>query len=134
MKSFGLQFVKDTLLELDPSVRDESDETYKTAVVLLSAIVRGTEAIDLATFTGVPIEFVARIRQRMIRAELWTDLEADCDHWEVAPGVVSMTTFWTDVLVGEGLVVRQWDEEIGQYRYCAASHAPQKDELTDKVN
>lgn len=124
MKSNKLKFVKDTLLEMDPSLRDtEPDDSYDTALVLLSALAKGTDSSRLAAFTGLPLEFVAAIRQRMIRAELWTEVAVCCDHWEVAQGVVSTSAFWSDVLVAEGCVVRRWDEDSGEYRYWAVDYA-----------
>jgi len=43
---------------------------------------------------------------------------------EVAEGVVSMSAFWADVLVAEGLILRRWDPGGGDYRYAHALHAP----------
>ena len=102
--------------------------------MLLSALACGPDTSRLAAFTGLPEDFIVTIRQRMIRAELWIELTICCDHWEVGAGVVSMGAFWSDVLVAEGLVIRQWDEESGDYRYFAAVYAPCGAELTDYVS
>jgi len=34
-----------------------------------------------------------------------------------------MSAFWADVLVAEGLVLRRWDPDSGDYRYAHALHA-----------
>jgi hypothetical protein len=66
MKSIDLQFVKDTLLDLDPSLDgSETDEMYNTALVVLSAVSCGPDVTRLAAFTGLPEAFVAAIRPRM---------------------------------------------------------------------
>ena len=118
VKATDLRLVKETLLELDASLAGtEEDESYKTALVLLSALACAPDTTRLAEFTQLPREFVAPIRQRMIRAQLWTESDACCDHWYVADGVFCTTFFWLDVLVAQGLVVRQWVEEEGEYRY-----------------
>jgi len=38
-------------------------------------------------------------------------------------GSGSMSAFWADVLVAEGLVLRRWDPDSGDYRYAHALHA-----------
>jgi hypothetical protein len=135
VKAIDLEFVKATLLELDPSLEgSEEDESYNTALVLLSALACGPCTMRLAEFTKLPPEFVATIRQRMIRAQLWTELDVCCDHWYVAAGVVSITAFWLDVLIAQGLAVRKWGEEEGQYRYWHVASAPEREQREDRVN
>jgi len=124
MKPVDLQFVKHILSEIDPSLDgSQQNEAYNAALTVFSAIVCGPDPRGLAAFTGLPIEVVATIRERMIRAELWTELDVNCDHWFVAEDVVSSTAFWVDVLVAEGLLVRNWDEAEGDYRYCDSAYA-----------
>lgn len=128
MNSIDLQFVKDTLLDLDPSLDgSETDEVYNTALVVLSALSCGPDVTRLAAFTGLPEAFVAAIRPRMIRAELWTDVSVSCDHWLFGEHNVDLVTFWVDVLIAEGLVIREWDENEGEYWYCATEYAPDQE-------
>ena len=136
MKAIDLEFVKATLLELDPSLEgsEEEGESYNTALVLVSALVCGPCTTRLAEFTKLPPEFVATIRQRMIQAELWTELAACCDHWYVAAGLVHTTAFCLDVLIAQGIAVRQWSEEEGQYRYWHVASAPEREQREDRVN
>jgi len=89
--------------------------------------------VRLAGFTGLPQDFVAAIRVRMVQAELWTELDVFSDHWNVAEGVFNTTAFWLDVLIAEGLAVRRWDEGVGHYLYIAAAHAPNSNAAA-KVN
>ena len=68
MKAIDLQYVKDILLELDPTLKNcEASDTYNTAIVLLAALTYGPDAMRLADFTRLPYELVATIRQRMMR-------------------------------------------------------------------
>jgi hypothetical protein len=135
MKRIDLRFVKDTLSELDPTLdHDKRNASYNTALVLLSALVCGPNTGRLAAFTELRTDFVDAIRQRMIQAELWTDSDVLCDHWFVRDNVVSLSAFWSDTLVGEGLVVRRWDEEVGNYRYCAVEFATAGSGGQPKVN
>jgi hypothetical protein len=88
MKRIDLKFLKETLLELDPSIEGTKEgESYKTALVLLAAIACGPDTTRLADVTELPREFVAKIRQRMIRAQLWTEVDVCCDHWYVSDGM-----------------------------------------------
>jgi hypothetical protein len=124
LKNLDLQFVKDTLSELDPSLDgSEQSESYMTALVLVSALVQGPNVRRLAVFTGVPEQFVERIRERMVRAELWDEIDVFSDHWFGEGNMVSMTALWLDILIAQGLVIREWDEEAGEYRYCHAAYA-----------
>jgi len=135
VKATDLRLVKETLLQLDPSLAGtEEDERYKTALLLLSALACAPDTTRLAEFTQLPREFVAPIRQRMIRAQLWTESDGCCNHWYVADGVFCTTFFWLDVLVAQGLVVRQWDEEVGEYRYWDEEFAPQRERCDERVN
>ena len=59
----------------------------------------------------------------MIRAELWTEFGVRYDHWFVTENLICITAFLVDVLVGQGLAVRRWDEDCGDYRYCDAAYA-----------
>ena len=129
MKSIDLQFVMDTLLELDPSLNgSEPGQTYNTALVVLSALTCGPDIRRLAAFTRLPEAFVAAIRQRMVRAELWTDIGVSCDHWQFGEHTVDLAAFWVDVLIAEGLVVRRWDEDKGEYWYCATEYAHDREQ------
>ena len=135
MKRKDLQFVKDTLLELDPSLDcSEENEFYLTALVAVSALVCGPDTKPLAKFTGLPRDFVDTIRQRMIRAELWTEIDIFYDHWFGSLNFVRPTAIWLDVLIGQGFLLRCWDEETGDYRYYDVRYAPCSDDSLPKAN
>jgi hypothetical protein len=124
MKTIDLQYVKDTLWELDPGAKDyETRSTYNTALVVLSALYCGPGTIRLADFTLLPRAFVAAIRQRMTKAELWSEFDVHCDHWQPEEGKFDSVAFWLDALVAEGLVIRRWRDEVGDYWYCATEYA-----------
>jgi hypothetical protein len=113
----SLELVKETLLEIDPSLNGaEETESYKAALVLLSAMFLGPDTTRLAEFTGLSRAFIVTIRERMIRAELWTESMTQYDHWFVGDCDIRPSCFWEDVLVAEGLVVRRWVEEEGDFR------------------
>jgi len=62
VKQIDLQFVKDTLSELDPRLEGGTpDDFYLTALVLVSALVCGPDTARLAEFTQLPREFVQAI-------------------------------------------------------------------------
>jgi hypothetical protein len=125
MKRIDLQFVKDTLREIAPDLNEkDSAGTYNTAQVVVAALHCGPDIERLATFTRLPRPFIATIRRRMIEAELWTDLGVRSGHWEPAPGILDSTAFWLDVLIAEGMVVRRWEEEVGDYLYRCVEYSP----------
>lgn len=125
MKTKDLQFVEDSLAEIGLGQGGkEPDDTYRTALVIVSALVCGTDGERLAKFTKLPVEFVQAIRRRMIAAELWTDVDVNCDHWFSGDNQVSTSAISADLLVAEGAVVRAWDEASGDYRYWLPEYAP----------
>jgi hypothetical protein len=57
VKRISLEFIKETLTELDPTFEHtEEDDYYRTALVLLSALAYGPETRILARFTDFPRE------------------------------------------------------------------------------
>ena len=85
-----LQFVKKSLSELGFD-GGTPDEQYLTTLVLASALVCGPETAPLAELTQLPADFVEAIRQRMIQAGLWTEIDVMCDHWFGEGNVASIT-------------------------------------------
>ncbi len=127
MTTTSLEFIKETLLEIDPSLKGaEETDSYKAALVLLSAIFLGPDTTRLEEFTRMSRAFIATICERMIRAELWTESVTYYDHWLVGDCQIRPDCFWADVLVAEGLVVRRWVEEEGDFRYWHEEFAPQE--------
>ncbi|HEY7097386.1 MAG TPA: hypothetical protein VH437_11720 [Terriglobales bacterium] len=117
-KLVNAEAVKALLLELDLDISiQQQPGFYNTALVLLSAPICGSDTGRLAKFTGLPPSFVAPIRKRMMQAELWTETKACCEGWFAEDGVLCPRCFWLDVLVADGLVMRAWDENEGQYCY-----------------
>jgi len=124
MRTIDLQFLKDTLEELDPELKgDDGTAFYRGCVVLLAALRLGPDVDALADLTGYGLDFVATIGRRMLEAELWTEADICCDHWFTEDGQCYATAFWADTLVAEGLVFREWSEEEGDYRYRAIEFA-----------
>lgn len=125
VKNINRKYLEETLVELEPDLEGtEEDDSYRTALFLLAAITYGSDTTSLARVTKLPRQFVSQIRQRMISAQLWTEIDVACDHWYRSDGAFCTTYFWLDVLVAEGRVVRRWVEQESQYRYWAEEHAP----------
>jgi hypothetical protein len=116
--TIDVALVKKVVEDLDPSLQGwEDEDDYRVAVVLLTALTIGTRVGHLASFTGYPTDFIALIRTRMIRAELWTGNDTCCDHWFPSKRTVDGIAFWRDVSVGTGQKTRQWSEVEGLFRY-----------------
>lgn len=86
------------VLCLDPQLRGNSN-TFKTAVVLLSALSVGQEEDALVCFTSYEREFISLIAGRMRTSGLWNDGNFVCNWADEATGEIA---FWCDVLVAEG--------------------------------
>jgi hypothetical protein len=135
VKDISLQPIKEAVNKLDPTLEDsEEDDSYRTALVLVSALVYGPDTRVLAEFIDLPCEFVEAIRQRMIQAELWTEMGVLCDHWFGEGYTIFPVSFWMDVLIAQGKLLRRWTEEQGQYTYSLVEHAWGKSQAKQRVN
>jgi hypothetical protein len=124
--AFGL--VCEFAAELDPTLDGQQpDDAYRTVLVLVSALACGPDTQRRAEVTELPVEFVGAILRRMIAPELWTEIAVVCDHWVVGANLLNTTALWPDVLIGQGLAVRTWDERAGVYRYWLAEYAQAPD-------
>jgi len=100
-----LTLIKRQIERLDPALqRNENDDGYRVAVLLLAAVrVTGSEIEKLTEFTGYPREFVARVSERMRNSGVWdVSGTAHSDHW-FQGDTPTTGAFWADVLVGMGL-------------------------------
>jgi hypothetical protein len=115
-----LDVVKRQILALDPSLAGEEDcDTFKTAVVVMSAGLFGCRIKSLCRFTRYPRKFIMPIERNMRRAGLWDDGQVDSS-WFVEPGDGTLemrrVSFWTHVLVAEGELVA-FRREDGQQAF-----------------
>jgi hypothetical protein len=112
----NMKRIKEMVKELDPSLEGAEDHVdYKTAVVLLAALLEGTGVQRLAAFTGYSEDFIAAIASRMRKAELWVEDHFYWEHWPRG-GSIHPAVFWMDACVAEGLLVRR-REDGDVFRY-----------------
>lgn len=95
-----IEDVRGEVAQLDRNLHRNS-KTYKTAVVLLSALFVGQDDDALADFTRYDRAFVSLITERMKENSLWSDGKFICNWMDEEAGSVA---FWCDVLVAEGKV------------------------------
>jgi hypothetical protein len=70
----------------------------------------------------------------MIQAQLWTEIEVLCDHWFGEGNMIFPISFWLDVLIAQGKLLRRWEEEQGQYNYCLAEYAWGEAQAEPRIN
>lgn len=88
------------LKELDPNLTEDSP-SFAGALILLAATEVGADAERVASFTGLPLEEVAR-REAHLRANgVWDGEMVIHSDWFDEDGGFG---FWMDVLVGEGML------------------------------
>lgn len=92
---------------------NESDATYRAAVVILVAQVIGRGVHKLAKVTGYPSEFVARCARRLVDNGVWPDGQP----YLSTMTVTDWDAFWQDVGVAEGKLCRRRDE-FGQLEWA----------------
>jgi hypothetical protein len=115
-----VQLIRREVERLDPALQGkETEDDYRAGVVLLAAVwVTGTDINKLIMFTGYARDFVAAISLRMHQAGLWEEGGfVHSDHWFDENGDYSVD-FWTDVLVGLGLLFAKPDGN-GSFWYQA---------------
>src|SRR5690242_8241248 len=106
-----LKYVEETVEDWCPSAGEgEDDIGFRSAVVLIAALVEGTNIEHLTALTGYPREFVADISFRAKSAGLWVDDQVCYEHWFEGDSVKPVAIL-CDVMVVEGLLVRQKHED-----------------------
>lgn len=82
-----------------PKLKKNSSE-FKSAIILIAAILVGTGVKDLAKYTGISSQFVSARQKRLMAAGIW---EEDLPVYKWSLGELSSDAFWNDVCVAEGL-------------------------------
>jgi len=104
--------IREMVHELDPKL-DEKDDSFLSAMVLLSALEVGTDTDKIADFLSVPREDIVDRVMRLYDNGVFSD---DAEHPD---GVVRCEwmkeetggiAFWLDVAVAEGFVERVKEE------------------------
>jgi len=101
-KVWTLDDLKKEVKRLDPKTSDENEPAFKTALILLSALVVGANQKNIAKFTKIPQKFIAERAKRLRANGIWRGSKTNCDWFEKSGGIA----FWCDVLVAEGLIRR----------------------------
>ena len=103
-KKWTLSDVECEVMRLDPSVKVD-DPAFGTAVVVLAAAVVGPNIKRIASFTGYGRPFVAEKARRLRKQKVWVGGKLDVDWFK--PKGEGVVAFWLDVVLADGLLVRQ---------------------------
>jgi hypothetical protein len=101
MAKLKVEKIKAEVRRMDPKL-DENDDGFKTAVILLSSAIKGTNADDLASFTGYSRDFVRSRAGNFRKNGIWENGKVRAD-WSGKDGGCA---FWLDVCCGDGLMER----------------------------
>lgn len=96
-----LQKIQKEVARLDPSIKENS-ATFKTAVMLLSALQVGANEEKVMAFTGFSKSFVTSRARRLRKSGIWDGDKTACEWFGEDGGIA----FWADVCVAEGLLQR----------------------------
>lgn len=100
MKKWTLKYVEREVKRLDPKV---DGETFKVAVLVLSAAVVGPKIPELRKFTGYGREFIVGPVNRLRESGVFTKDHKLAVDWFKKDGGIS---FWLDVAVACGWLAR----------------------------
>jgi hypothetical protein len=95
--------IKQFIKTLDPGL-PEDDDAFKTATLLLAALIVGADEEKLADFTGLDPDFIAPRAERLRQNGVWQGEQTHCD-WDNEEG--GAIAFWLDVNVAEGYMGRK---------------------------
>ena len=104
MKPWTLRRIKNEIRRLDPKL-DETNEAYDVAVILLSAIVVGSNIRRIARFSGLTYRAVTEIGRRLRTNGIWRGAKTRCNWADKENGHIE---FWCDVCVGQGYMSKTW--------------------------
>lgn len=65
-----------------------------------------------------PPGLVQVIAARLHEAKIWENEEVRCESW--FDSEIGGKAFLLDVMVAQGLLIRMWSKERGQFAYCAS--------------
>lgn len=99
----GLEKIRSAVKASDSNV-NESDDSFKTAVILMASAYLGPCIRLMMRLTGYPRIFIVRRYNRFLENGIW-DVKNRKVHGDWF-GKDGGTAFWMDVMVGEGLMER----------------------------
>ena len=115
------------------------DDAYPFALILVTAIVEGTNPKTLADFCGMPLDFVTEIANRMTASGLWLDDgSVDYDFFTAQTGRNWDIRFVVNLSVAQGLLAWTGETRNGNRVYQLteaglwdlADHSREKSSLT----
>ncbi len=102
-KKIDLPYLISEVKRLDPKL-NEGSEDFSTALMLLAALVLGTNEKMISRFTGLPLYFIRPRADRLRKNKIWIGNKTFCDWFKKGYGGIA---FWIDVLVAQGMLNRK---------------------------
>lgn len=87
--------------KLDPNLK-KTEEAFKVASILLSALQVGADSKLVSKFLNLPIEEVKKYEKNLRKSGIWKGKKTACEWFEKEGGV----SFWCDVNVALGFLER----------------------------
>jgi hypothetical protein len=100
-----LQQIKNEVRRMDPGGYDEDNEETQATIVMLSALIVGTNKRKLHAFTGVAPPLIAKFSRNLREHGVWRGGKTYCA-WGEKSGYIALIL---DTLVAIGQVVRTDD-------------------------
>ena len=113
-----IKSIKKRLVPREAGLDPESTFLHRTAVVLMTALLVGTDINALARITGYPLDFLHAIARRMRAAKLWTNGRVEVDDWLLDQSR-HLPVLIISMLVAMGWLVR-WQAADGRWFYRAS--------------
>ena len=104
-----LEEIEKMVKKIDPKI-ETTDEGYKPAVVLLSAVFIGADAKKVAAFTKLPLKLIQKFEKNLRESKVWVGNKTFCDWENEEDGGIA---FWCDVLVAQGMIKRVESDSNG---------------------
>jgi len=94
------KFIETEVKRLDSKIK-KSDETFKIATILLSALRVGADSQAIAKFLKIDKKEIEKYEKNLRKNKVWVGKKTICEWFEKDKGGVA---FWCDVLVAQGLL------------------------------
>lgn len=93
--------IEEAIAKADPGAK-KSNTYYRSAVLLVLASYIGTDSLRLSKYSGYNLAFVQRLKDRMVKANVWGTDTPNIGHvW--GTDKVASDKFWKDVEIAEGI-------------------------------
>lgn len=100
---FEIETLKEYIFKLDDNIKETSQEFMVALVMLIGLYTK--DVVRIANLTGYPLKFIKLVTGRFKDHNIWMGQQSICS-WMQLEGIEAIISFWMDMSIGMGKVIR----------------------------